>query len=1233
MNETCNVILIEDNPDDAELIELQLSKTDLNIDLYRIQTTTQLKEALKDGQFELVISDYNLGQFTAEDTLSIVRAHSPDMPFILVSGYIDVKKAIRILVAGADDFVMKDELDHLIPVVQREVQQYRKELSLRRERDEALYELSERVKEQKCLHLISRVDEQGLTIDELLEKVVNILPSGWQYPEITEAKIEYNGASYFSDNYSETEWILNVVDDSIRNGPIIIKLVYVEKRPNVNSGPFSEEEEHLIESVLDIVSLKINRILDQKEIHHKQELLERSNDLAKIGHWEVDLIKSTSTWSSQVYDIHEVDEDFDTSVTSGISFYKEGKHRDKIQEVFERAVKYGVPYDEDLIIITGEGNEKWVRTIGKPEFRDGKCVRVYGSFQDIDELKRTNIELQKTERKLRDILEYSTNLFYRHDANHVLSYVSPQSEYFFGIPQEEALIDWRELLTDHPLNREGEEITQKAIQTGKTQPSYRLQLQRNDGEKLWVRVNEAPVVQNGETIAVVGSLTDITELVKSQEQEEILAKVASETENIVIITDLDQNIEWVNKAFTRETGYTFDEAIGENPRFLQGPDTDPDTKALIRNKISNNESLLVEILNYKKSGEPYWVQLQISPMFDERGEVVRYFSISENITERKDTVQRLKSKRRRLEESQRLGKIGDWDFDILTDEVTWSDMLFEIFERDPGLGAPDYEKNVSYYFEDQEFFKESVRKAVEEGIPYSYDIKVLTENQNVKFVHLEGIPSVNDKGEVVKLHGVVQDITEAKRVKIELEKERDRLIEAQKLGDIGDWEYNVETRKVYWSDQLYAILDRDPSEGPLAREELYNTYIVNSEELMSIVENAHKDKSNYQADIKIKTDTGQEKYIYIEGSPIVNKNGEVERVRGVVQNITDRKEKELKIKAQQNQLLAVIDNIEGMLYRYVLRPDGSDEMVYISSGIEELLGVTAEQAKESTEVLWRIIDKEDLERFTKSVEESAKTLEPWYEQWQIETPQGEKKWIRGTGRPAKLEDGTIQWDTLIIDITKQVQQERLNEMLVQEVHHRVKNNLAIITAFLEIQKMDLDEHQAERETLERAITRIYSISEVHKLLYEGSDLVNIDVKKYLEELIDLVTETMNFRNEFEIDLQFDSMLMNVNVLTPLGMLINELLTNTFKHAYGDNEKGKIEIKISRHDMSYHISYKDFGSGVESSQFEESESSGFNIIKILLSQLEADYKFINEGGFALEFTFQERTKGAHANMTI
>ena len=129
---------------------------------------------------------------------------------------------------------------------------------------------------------------------------------------------------------------------------------------------------------------------------------------------------------------------------------------------------------------------------------------------------------------------------------------------------------------------------------------------------------------------------------------ERLSLIARETINAVIITDTEGKIEWINKAFEKMSGYLLHEVANTKPgSFLQGKETNPATVLYMAEQIEKRETFECEILNYSKSGEPYWVRISGQPLFDESGNISQFFALQENITERK-----------KIEEQVRLAKKG-----------------------------------------------------------------------------------------------------------------------------------------------------------------------------------------------------------------------------------------------------------------------------------------------------------------------------------------------------------------------------------------------------------------------------------------------------------------------------------------------------------------------------------------------------------------------------------------------
>jgi PAS domain S-box-containing protein len=149
--------------------------------------------------------------------------------------------------------------------------------------------------------------------------------------------------------------------------------------------------EYVVGNSIDITE----RLKLEKKIKDAQELLHETNKMARIGGWSLNLVKNKIKWTDTTKNIHEVEEDFEPTQESAVSFFEEGEHRNKIFRLFENAIAKGEPWDERIKIITAKGREKWVRIMGKPVVEEGICVMIRGSLQDVNDEYVKEKEIQK----------------------------------------------------------------------------------------------------------------------------------------------------------------------------------------------------------------------------------------------------------------------------------------------------------------------------------------------------------------------------------------------------------------------------------------------------------------------------------------------------------------------------------------------------------------------------------------------------------------------------------------------------------------------------------------------------------------------------------------------------------------------------------------------------------------------------------------------------------------------
>ncbi len=183
----------------------------------------------------------------------------------------------------------------------------------------------------------------------------------------------------------------------------------------------------------------VGAMQDISEKKTLQQLLDKANRLAKIGSWEIDVPSSTVYWSDITKEIRETGPDYEPTLQDGMGHFKEGLSRETINARVKEAMRFGTSWQEDLQIYTHKGNLKWIRTTGKAELKDGKCMKIYGSFQDIDASKKAELEILKLYEEKNTILESIGDGFFTVDKNWIVTYWNNEAEKMLGTPKGKVL--------------------------------------------------------------------------------------------------------------------------------------------------------------------------------------------------------------------------------------------------------------------------------------------------------------------------------------------------------------------------------------------------------------------------------------------------------------------------------------------------------------------------------------------------------------------------------------------------------------------------------------------------------------------------------------------------------------------------------------------------------------------------------------------------------------------------
>ena len=367
-----------------------------------------------------------------------------------------------------------------------------------------------------------------------------------------------------------------------------------------------------------------------QDCHSLMELLERT---ACIGGWMLDVASDQLTWSEQLAQIHDAPAGFTPLREEAFGLYAP-EWRAKIEALVKACATTGQPFDEEMQIVTLKGRRDWVRTVGQAmRGDDGAIVRVEGAVQVIaPESHRAGTLLRHT------VSMSGPEGFATVDREGRLTFVNAQAERLLGRPAE------------HLLGRQIWSFFQKTVRL-RLEEQFREAFGGDDileAEELDANLARRIEVRGhpfGAGMAV--HLRDVTARHRSQEQLRLLESSIARLNDIVIITEAGPfsapgpRIVFVNEAFERRTGYRRDEVLGRTPRLLQGAATQRAELDRLRAAMEQWQPARVDLVNYKKNGEPFWVDLEVSPVWDHERKLTHWVAVGRDITERKQAEEKI----------------------------------------------------------------------------------------------------------------------------------------------------------------------------------------------------------------------------------------------------------------------------------------------------------------------------------------------------------------------------------------------------------------------------------------------------------------------------------------------------------------------------------------------------------------------------------------------------------------
>ncbi len=655
-----------------------------------------------------------------------------------------------------------------------------------------------------------------------------------------------------------------------------------------------------------------SRITKNNELKRTLELFEETNEVARIGSWEIDLVRETVFWSSMIRKIHELDADFVPDYSNPWQFFKEGINKGILLSRMSEAVEKGISFDEELEIITRKGNILWVRIKGNPQVRDGRCVRVFGTIQDIQQVKIQSILQKDSEEKYKSIIENSLNAFFLVEPDGTLLEANRAAIEMFGYSLDELRRIGRSGIMDT-----SDPNFKRYLTLSEELGSARAELIgiRKNGDHFPNETSGVTFKDSNGVLRTSVSMVDISDRRNAEESlrlsEAQFRAVFEYSGTGIALAGLNGKFIRVNKSFCQIVGYSSNELLSHNFQEITHPDDLEKDISLIREMLDGKrQSYQLEKRYLHKNGSIIWVLLAGSLILDKDLKPSHRIIQIQNITDRKNFENAMHQEHELLSTL-----INNIPLNIFVKDlqsrytlVNKTDVEYMGAENADGiLGKDDYELYPMYlarifFAEDQEVFKSG--KAI-----INREKTITWADGSTRSFLTSKIPLMEDNGQVTGLLGIDYDISKIKDAEIALFESEQKFRKIfENIQDI-----------FFQTDQDGIITEISPSikkhsgysrESAIGRPVTDFYYRIEDRAALIDILKENRSVNDYQ--VRLKSKAGEIKYVSLNAQLII-RNDKIIGTEGSMRDVTDRKIQEDTLKALNNDLNLLNDQKNKLL--------------------------------------------------------------------------------------------------------------------------------------------------------------------------------------------------------------------------------------------------------------------------------------------------------------------------------